>query len=72
MTRQSTATAIMMLAEEQQLRLEDSITKYFPEAVVRSRFSSCRLRDTPSECHYFIAQVLASPSAFAIHVCVSD
>ena len=37
MTKQFTATAIMMLAEEQKLRLEDSITKYFPEAPVSWR-----------------------------------
>ena len=33
-TKQFTATAIMMLAEEQKLRLDESITKYFPEAPV--------------------------------------
>ena len=37
MTKQFTATAIMMLVEEQKLRLDDSITKYFPEAPVSWR-----------------------------------
>jgi len=37
MTKQFTATAIMMLAEEQKLGLDDSITKYFPEAPVSWR-----------------------------------
>jgi CubicO group peptidase (beta-lactamase class C family) len=32
MTKQFTATAIMMLVEEDKLHLEDSITRYFPEA----------------------------------------
>jgi CubicO group peptidase (beta-lactamase class C family) len=32
MTKQFTATAIMMLVEENKLHLEDSITRYFPEA----------------------------------------
>jgi CubicO group peptidase (beta-lactamase class C family) len=32
MTKQFTATAVMMLVEENKLHLEDSVTKYFPEA----------------------------------------
>src|SRR5690349_6718870 len=32
MTKQFTATAVMMLVEENKLHLDDSVTKYFPEA----------------------------------------
>src|SRR5260370_5599071 len=67
LTKPFTATAIMMLAEEGKISLEDSLSKYFPEAPETWRKITIRhlLSHTSGLSDFFSIPALRSESGFA-------